>query len=269
MQTRNVKNDTGTSSSREPHSMTTIQERFSEIDQMRGLAVIMMVLYHVLFDVYFFNIYPVDVTSGFWKIFAMVTASLFLLLVGVSFTISAARAEVAMDGRSLFLKFLKRGIFILLIAALITVVTWWYLREGYIIFGILHLIGISIIIAPFFFHRRLLSLFGGLLFIVVGILLQTVRGPFFLLPLGIYPESFFSVDYTPIFPWFGLVLLGIYLGELLYPGGKRSDILQKFLNRIKFPELPGKTSAFLGRHSLAIYILHQPVIILLLHPPWG
>ncbi|MCX6699113.1 MAG: heparan-alpha-glucosaminide N-acetyltransferase [Methanomicrobiales archaeon] len=249
--------------------MTTIQERFFEIDQMRGLAVIMMVLYHVLFDVYFFNIYPVDVTSGFWKIFAMVTASLFLLLVGVSFTISAARAEVAMDGRSLFLKFLKRGIFILLIAALITVVTWWYLGEGYIIFGILHLIGISIIIAPFFFHRRLLSLFGGIVFIVVGILLQAVRGPSLLLPLGVHPVSFYSVDYTPIFPWFGLVLIGIFLGELLYPGGKRGYSLPEFTQYGKLQEFPGTAFAFLGRHSLAIYILHQPVLILLLHPPWG
>jgi len=243
--------------------------RFLEIDLMRGIAVIMMVLYHVLFDISFFTIYAIDVTSGFWKLFAMITASLFLLLVGVSFTISAARAEVRMDRRNFFTKYLKRGISILLIAALITIVTWWYLGEGYIIFGILHLIGISIIIAPLFFHRKLLSLYGGILVIIVGVLLSAVRGPFILLPLGIYPASFYSVDYTPVFPWFGIVLIGIYIGELLYPDGKRGYALPGLLHFHYLSDLPGKAIAFLGRHSLAIYILHQPVIILLLHPPWG
>ena len=243
--------------------------RFVEIDLMRGLAVIMMVLYHALFDIYFFNIYPVDVTTGFWKIFAMITASLFLLLVGISFTISAAKAEVTMNRRNFFKKYLKRGISILLIAALITIATWWYLGEGYIIFGILHLIGVSIIIAPLFFHRKMIALYGGIVFIVVGILLQAVRGPFLLLPLGVHPASFYSVDYTPIFPWFGLVLIGIYLGELLYPGGKRGYSLPEFSQYGKLQEFPGTAFAFLGRHSLAIYILHQPVLILLLHPPWG
>jgi uncharacterized membrane protein len=242
--------------------------RFVEIDIIRGLAVIMMVLYHVLFDIYFFNVYPVDVSTGFWKIFALITASLFLLLVGISFTVSAAKAEVTLSRENFFLKYLKRGIGILLIAAIITIVTWWYLGEGYIIFGILHLIGISIIVAPFFFHRKIISLYVGMMFIVIGVILQSVRGPFYLLPLGVHPVSFYSVDYTPIFPWLGLVLIGIYLGELLYPGGIRGFSLPEFSDFFKLPQFPGTALAFLGRHSLAIYILHQPVIILLLHPPW-
>lgn len=243
--------------------------RFAEIDLMRGIAVMMMVLYHFLFDISFFNICQVDVTTGFWKIFAMITASLFLLLVGISFTISAAKAEAAMDRQSFLMKYLKRGIVILLVAALVTIVTWWYLGEGYIIFGILHLIGVSIIIAPFFFHRKAVSLYGGILVIIAGILVQTVRGPYFLLPLGVYPESFYSVDYTPIFPWFGLVLIGIYLGERFYPGGKRGYSLPGLFHYARLARFPRNVVAYLGRHSLVIYILHQPVIILLLHPPWG
>jgi uncharacterized membrane protein len=243
--------------------------RFVEIDLMRGIAVIMMVIYHVLFDIYFFNISPVDVTTGFWKLFAIVTASLFLLLVGISFTLSASKAEKLLDRRNFLLKYLKRGISVLLIAAMISVVTWWYLGEGYIIFGILHLIGFSIIIAPFFFHRKQLSLYGGILIIIIGTILSSVRGPFILLPLGIYPASFYSVDYTPIFPWFGIVLIGIYIGELLYPEGKRGTLLPEALKHHAMSGSPEKALAFLGRHSLAIYILHQPVIILLLKVPWG
>ena len=62
--------------------------RFYEIDLFRGIAILMMVLFHSLFDLYWFGIYPVDVTSGFWRYFAFSTATLFLLIVGISFTLA-------------------------------------------------------------------------------------------------------------------------------------------------------------------------------------
>ncbi len=68
-----------------------------------------------------------------------------------------------------------------------------------------------------------------------------------------------SVDYEPLFPWFGVVLAGLGLGLILYPGGVRSFSL---------PEIPVRWERVLtlpGKHSLLIYIVHQPVIILVLH----
>jgi uncharacterized membrane protein len=248
---------------------THINQRFIEIDIVRGIAVIMMVIYHLLFDLWFFSLYGIPVTTGFWKYFAVVTASLFLILVGVSVTISAAHAEKILSGRNFYLKFVRRGITILLVALGITLITWWYLGgEGFIIFGILHLIGFSIILSPLFFHRGKMTLLAGAVVIVAGLLLMQVHGPVYLIPLGVFPESFYSVDYTPIFPWFGMVLAGIFLGETLYPGGRRGFTLPQFPATGKMATFPGTILGLLGKHSLIIYIIHQPVIILLLHPPF-
>ena len=152
---------------------THINRRYIEIDLVRGIAVVMMVLYHLLFDLWFLSMYQIPVTTGFWKYFAVATASLFLILVGISVTISAAHAEKLLSRRDFYLKFVRRGIVILLVAAGITFATWWYLSgEGFIIFGILHLIGFSIILAPLFFHRGKKTLVAGIVIILIGILLM-------------------------------------------------------------------------------------------------
>ncbi len=248
---------------------THVGERFFEIDLARGLADVKMIVYHLLFDLWFFSLYPVPVTSGFWKYFAVATATLFLLLVGISVTISAAHAKGTLSTRDFYLKFFWRGLAIIAIAVVITIVTWWYLGgDGFIIFGIRHLIGISIILSPFFFHLGKKTLVAGALIIVAGIAFMQLRGPAYLIPLGIFPESFYSVDYTPLFPWFGVVLVGIFLGETLYPGGLRGFSVPKFESARGIVKYPGKVLTFLGRHSLIIYIIHQPVIIVLLHPPF-
>jgi uncharacterized membrane protein len=79
-----------------------------------------------------------------------------------------------------------------------------------------------------------------------------------LLPLGFQPQEFASFDYFPILPSFGVVLLGIALGNWLYSKGKRAFDFSEGKNAI------AKCPAFFGRHSLIIYLLHQPVIIAVL-----
>jgi uncharacterized membrane protein len=232
--------------------------RYPEVDMVRGIAILMMILFHTVFDLSFFGISAVEVSSGFWKYFAYATASLFLLIVGVSLTISHARATASLSGHRLTLKFVYRGAGIFLLGLLVTVVTFLYLHEGYIVFGILHLIGISVMISPFFFRFKKYNLVWGLLFIITGYFLAMIDGPAWLLPFGIHPATFWSVDYEPVFPWTGIVLLGMGIGEYLYPGGVR---------KFAIPSIPSffmEPLAFLGKHSLMIYLIHQPLIILLL-----
>jgi uncharacterized membrane protein len=93
---------------------------------------------------------------------------------------------------------------------------------------------------------------------VIGYLITPGTGPIWLLPLGIHPPTFWSVDYEPIFPWLGIVLIGMGLGEYLYPEGLRSFTLPQI------PEMVVRPLAFLGRHSLIIYLIHQPIIILII-----
>ena len=73
------------------------------------------------------------------------------------------------------------------------------------------------------------------------------------------PYNFYTVDYFPLFPWWGVVLLGIFLGKQLYPGYKRIFPLPDW-SRVPLIQ----AVSFLGQHSLTIYILHQPIIIIIL-----
>jgi uncharacterized membrane protein len=232
--------------------------RLWEIDLFRGFAILMMVIFHTVFDISFFGIAPWDVSTGFWRYFAYLTASLFLLVVGVSLIVSHARACETISGLALALKFVYRGAFIFALGMLVTLGTWLYLGEGFVIFGILHLIGISILLSPLFFRFRAWNILLGIVCIAIGLLVINNPGPVYLLPLGIHPFGFTSVDYTPLFPWFGMVLTGMGIGEILYTDGVR-----KF-SAPHIPALIVTPLSFLGRYSLLIYLLHQPIIILLL-----
>lgn len=232
--------------------------RLWEIDCARGLAILMMIVYHTVFDLSFFAIFPVEATTGFWRYFAYATASLFLLVVGVSLVVSRERAAATLSGFPLAKKFLLRGAGIFALGLLVTLATWLYLHEGFIIFGILHLIGISVMLSPLFFRFGKWNIALGLVCMPVGFLVAKISGPAFLLPLGIMPPGFTSVDYTPLFPWFGMVLIGLGIGSYLYAGGVRQFSIQPL------PEFFVRPLSLAGRHSLVIYLAHQPLIILLL-----
>ncbi|MDN7012821.1 DUF1624 domain-containing protein [Methanoculleus sp. FWC-SCC3] len=233
-------------------------ERYWEIDLARGVAVVTMIVFHSAFDLDFFGVLPLDVSGGVLRMLAYLTASTFIFLVGVSFTISYARAAQRLDKRGLTLKYVRRGLKIFSYGLVITGVTWLFLPNVFIIFGILHFIGIAILLAPFFarFDTEKL-LITSIAFLIAGYAASLISGPWPLLWLGIRPESFASLDYVPILPWFGLVLVGMAVGHLFYPDGKRA-----FLLPVAEPAF-ARPLEFLGRHSLFIYFLHQPVILLL------
>ena len=232
--------------------------RLWEIDCTRGIAILMMIVYHTVFDLSFFAIYPVDATTGFWRYFAYCTASLFLLVVGVSLVVSHARAATTLAGLPLAKKFVLRGAGIFSLGLLVTFATWVYLEQGFVVFGILHLIGVSVALSPLFFRFGRWNLVTGIGCIVAAPVITGMSGPAFLLPLGIMPPGFTSVDYTPLFPWLGMVLIGLGLGSILYAGGIRQFSL------CPLPDFFVVPLTFLGRHSLLIYLAHQPLIILLL-----
>ena len=109
--------------------------RLWEIDLFRGIAILMMILFHTMFDISYFGISPLNVSTGFWRYFAYATASLFLMIVGVPLIISHDRAKHTISGLSLALKFVYRGAFIFALGLLVTLGTWLYLGEGFVIFG--------------------------------------------------------------------------------------------------------------------------------------
>jgi uncharacterized membrane protein len=230
--------------------------RFWEIDVLRGIAVVAMILYHFSYDLaYFAHLFdPRFFRSGFGLDAGRAIGSTFIFLAGLSLTLSYRRA-VRSPEQKLFRKYLGRGVRIFSYGLVITLVTWIFVPEGMIVFGILHLIGASIILAYPFLRLKLPNVALAAGCIALGLYLRNlhVDQPW-LVWLGVRPD-FFMLDYWPIFPWFGVVLLGIFAGNVLYGGEKRTTAGLA-------PKLPGvRPLAFLGRHSLLVYFVHQPVII--------
>lgn len=228
---------------------------------LRGCAIVLMVLYHLVFDLNYFAVCDIRVSSGFWLAVARVSASLFLLLVGLSLTLSHSKARLLGEEDGYLSHLLKRSALILGLALGVSVVTYLFIGRGFIVFGVLHLIGLSLLLAYPFLRMHSMNIIFGLLFILLGIYLQNIRVSFpWLLWLGLTPHDFYSVDYFPVFPWVGVILVGMGLGSLLYPGYRR---------RISLPDFAGsslvRALSFLGRNSLAIYLVHQPVLIALFY----
>ncbi|WP_169312378.1 heparan-alpha-glucosaminide N-acetyltransferase [Methanoplanus limicola] len=271
--------------------------RFWEVDSLRGLALLMMIIFHFVYDLSYFDIADINVSYGFWRYFAYITAFLFVFIAGTSVWISRKRSEIQQEGRlhkgnnqqvqntgknpdkeaynekyagklninskiiSFFrepinIKFFKRGLFIYSLGILITAATYLIIGRGFIVFGILHLIGISIILSPLFFCLKKYLVLVSTAIIALGVLVQNISGPYFLLFLGIHPADFISVDYEPLLPWLGFFLLGMFAGSVFYPEGKRLFEIKERFN-LKFLTVP-------GRNTLLIYLIHQPVIIMIL-----
>ena len=220
----------------------------------------MMVVYHLMYDLDYFGGYPIESTSGFWARFADATAGTFLFLVGVSLAISYSRASAGGPGRGLFGKYLLRGLRILAYGMVLTAV-FFLLGMGVVAFGILHLIGVSIILAYPLLRYRFANLILGLSLIAVGVYMRiegvSSESPW-LLPFGVVPESLVMPDYRPLLPWFGVVLLGVFAGNVVYGGGRRPALFAGKAPAPARPLLP------LGRNSLFIYLVHQPILIALL-----
>lgn len=220
--------------------------RIPLIDSLRGLALICMIAVHLLYDLKEFFGLPITLGDAYWD-FNLCLGGTFTLISGVSIRLGS--------------KALKRGIIVFCCGLLITAATFFVGGGNEIYFGILHLLGVSMIIYHFSrrFFERIKPLVGFPLwsscFLVLQLLLYQkiwLFKDFFW--LGLPNAGFYSADYYPLIPWFFLFLAGCSLGEAVKNG-----------------RLPGwfytlniKFLSFTGRHSLPIYLLHQPVLLALL-----
>jgi len=221
------------------------------LDAARGIALILMVIYHILFDLAYFGIYTIHPEMRYA---AIPIAGAFIFIAGISLHLKAESLKRRLDNDELSRSLLQRGALLLLIASGITLATWIYPHEGFIIWGILHLIGAGTILAIPFLRLGRWNILPAALILIIWLFLYPVSGPDYLIPLGIHPPGFYSLDYEPIIPWFAVMLLGIATGSILYT----KNIARREMKK------PVQALAFIGRHTLIIYLIHQPIIILLL-----
>jgi len=225
--------------------------RIPIIDAARGAALIAMAIYHFTWDLEFFGYVERGLTAvGGWKIFARCIASSFLFLVGVSLYL-AHRNGVRWPG------FWRRWIMVAVSAAVITIGTWFATPDTFIFFGILHQIALASLLGLLFLNAPV-ALIVLAAAIVIGMPL-VARSTVFDHPalwwVGLSAVNPRSNDYVPLFPWFGAVLIGIAAAK----AAVAADFTQR-LAQLR-PGRWTKPLSFLGRHSLAFYLIHQPVLI--------
>ena len=237
---------------------TIRHSRFWEIDLLRAIAIVGMITFHTLDLLYFFDLYPTNMLYGSWWWWTRrVNAGAFIFLAGVALTITYSRGK-GMSG------FMLRGLKIFGWGMALTLITLLISRTEYIRFGILHFFGIAFILTPFFLRFRFINLILGIALLAAGIYLWGTSFDFsWLLWLGLRPHYFYTLDYFPLLPWFGIFLFGMFFGKILYPQGNRRFNIHEFNDPV--------TSAltFPGRHPLVIYLAQWPVVIgvlLLLFP---
>lgn len=228
------------------------RQRHWQLEFVRGIAVILMIFYHFMWDMSFFELYPHDVTVGGWWLFARSAATLFVLLVGVSIMLAGERREPAARNRAWY----RRGLQLLGFGLAITLITRMFLGDAFILFGILHLVGTTMLLAPLLWRARNVAPFIGAALIWLGVAFDRISvDTYWLLPLGLYPEHYPAVDFFPLVPWLGIVMIGMGFGQLLLlrlPGQAPPDA------RVPSVLIP---IVALGRHSLLIYLVHQPILL--------
>ena len=224
--------------------------RIVAIDIVRGIALLAMASYHFTWDLEFFGYTDPGLTAfGWWKIYARCIASTFLFLVGVSLFLAHGR-QIRWTG------FWKRFAMVAAAAIAISVVTWFVTPGGFIFFGILHEIALASLLGLAFLRLpALLTLLVAAVIIAVPfyVSLESFDHPW-LWWVGLSAINPRSNDYVPLFPWFGAVLVGLGVTKLASASGLLARLAKLTPGRWANPLL------FIGRHSLAFYLIHQPIL---------
>ena len=215
------------------------KNRIWEIDFLRGLFILLMVVFHFFFDLYNFTEFKIiDFNNPIIRALPYFSA-IFISASGISSTFS--RNNV------------RRGLKLMAVALAISLVTYLISPDVFVKFGILHFLAVCMIAWPIFGRldwKWLVAL--GLVIIGLGLYFTTIHTDIaFLFPFGITVDGFSSGDYYPLFPYAGIFMFGAALGKTVYAGKK---------SLLKWDLKPNVIN-LAGRHSLLIYVFHQPLII--------
>lgn len=224
------------------------KSRVPQIDAARGIAVVAMVIYHFSWDLGHFGVISTDVGSDpGWRLFAKAIAASFLIIVGISLE-RAGRNGIRWRA------FARRLAILCGAALFVTIGSYLAFPDRYIFFGILHMIAVGSVLAlPFLRLPAGVVLAAAMLAIVLPGLVEWdgFNHPA-LVWIGLGTVLPATNDFEPVFPWLGWILLGIAFGKL------RLSVLETVENSGRPAVLEG-----LGRWSLPIYLVHQPVLFAL------
>ncbi len=229
-----------------PAGALAASRRIPAIDNLRGLAIIAMVAYHFCFDLRHFGFITADFyRDPFWLHARTAILSSFLLLAGISLVLAQREDR----GRDRFWRQVAR---VAAAALLVSAASYVVFPQRYIWFGVLHAIAISLVLVRPLASHPALALVLGFALLVAG---NSWTAPVFDNRTwgwaGFMTAKPPTEDYVPLVPWTGMILLGMAIAHPL----QRNE----FRALAPFARLPGWLRA-MGRHSLAIYLIHQPLL---------
>ncbi|MGD8483396.1 MAG: heparan-alpha-glucosaminide N-acetyltransferase [Thioalkalispiraceae bacterium] len=230
------------------------QTRLHGIDALRGSAIALMIIYHFCYDLVYFNFAGFDFYHDpFWLSARNFIVSLFLLVVGISLVLAN---QNGINGH----KVMKRFAVILSAALFISLLTYFMFPGRTIFFGILHFIAFASLVGLLFYRFYWANLFTGIAMIVIGV---TIKSALFDQPwlqwLGMMTHKPATEDYVPMLPWLGVVLIGMFIAKVILS----KPALLNYCGKLPSSGFT-RLLSYAGRHSLVIYLLHQPVLMALL-----
>jgi uncharacterized membrane protein len=228
--------------------------RYLLVDALRGVAIVLMVVFHFCFDLAYFELANFDFyRDPFWLHMRTFILTAFLGLVGVSLALAA---RSGLDRK----RYLKRLALLVLSALAISLSTWWVFGARFVFFGVLHFIAVASVLGLLFLRFDWMNLLFGIGVIVFA---SNNAFPWFDQPgrrwIGLMTHKPATEDYVPLLPWFGVVLVGLFVG--------RRMLLMPWIARLEHSLRDSRLVrilAFSGQRSLWIYLAHQPLLIGLL-----
>ena len=232
-------------------SAAPARTRWEAVDLLRGIAIVAMIVYHFCFDLAYHGWIRADFGEDWrWIWFRIPILGSFLFVAGVSLALSHASAESAAH-------FWRRVGKITLAAALVSAGSYLVFPQSVITFGVLHAIALMSVLARPLLRLRWLMLPAAIAIIAIG---NLVRSPVFdaawLNWIGMMTFKPRTEDYVPLFPWFGMMLLGAWAGWM----GTGVKAIRDGLSRWRMPA-SARWLGWMGRHSLVIYLVHQPLML--------
>lgn len=239
-----------------PAAQAVPSRRFDRIDALRGVAIVWMTAFHFSFDLNYFGWIRQDFyRSPVWTVQRGCIVSLFLFCAGLGQSVAFAQGQG-------WPRFWRRWWQIAGCALLVTIGSWIMFPRSFIYFGVLHGIAVMLLLVRLAAGAGTWLWPAGAIAIAAPFFapaahaawpqLEFLNGPLFNW-LGLISRKPITEDYVPLLPWLGVMGWGAAAGEWLLR--QRAALVRGAIPRA------GAPLAWLGRHSLAWYMLHQPVMI--------